>query len=63
TEDPATPRDHGERIAAAVPHSRLQAVDGAHLANWESAEEVNGLLRAHFGGGADYTRTATEKDR
>lgn len=66
-EDPATPPDHAERIAAAVPRSRLRLVDGAHLASWESAEEVNGLLRAHFCAGEDVaggdTRTATEKDR
>nr|WP_184638815.1 3-oxoadipate enol-lactonase [Streptomonospora salina] len=61
-DDPATPPEHAERIAAAVPHARLHRVDGAHLASWESADAVTGLLRTHFGGGDD-TPTTTEKNR
>ncbi|QBI53375.1 3-oxoadipate enol-lactonase [Streptomonospora litoralis] len=52
-EDPATPPADAERIAAAVPDARLHVLDGgAHLASWERAEEVDGLLRTHFGGAA-----------
>lgn len=47
--DPATPPDHAERIAAAVPGARRHVLDGgAHLANRECADEVNRLLTAHF---------------
>lgn len=48
--DPATPPAHAEGIAAAVSGARLVVVDGAHLANVESAEQVNDLLRRHLDG-------------
>ncbi|WP_017625121.1 3-oxoadipate enol-lactonase [Nocardiopsis chromatogenes] len=47
--DPATPPEHAERIARAVPGARRHVLDGgAHLANRECADEVNRLLVAHF---------------
>jgi 3-oxoadipate enol-lactonase len=46
-EDPATPPEHAERIAAAVPGARLAIVDGAaHLANLSHPEELTRLLRS-----------------
>ena len=35
-DDPATPPEHGERIAAGIPGARLELVDAAHLATIES---------------------------
>jgi 3-oxoadipate enol-lactonase len=48
TLDPATPPHYGEAIAAGVAGSRLHRVDAAHLANWERADEVNGILATHL---------------
>ncbi len=53
TLDPATPPRYLEAIAAAVPASRIEAVETAHLANWERADEVNRILAAHFDGSSD----------
>jgi 3-oxoadipate enol-lactonase len=52
-EDPATPPDHGSRIAAAIPDARLEIVQAAHLANVERPEAVSRLLADHLdlGGG------------
>lgn len=48
-QDPATPPEHAERIAAAVPGSRVEVIaDAAHLANVEQSETVNRLLVDHF---------------
>ena len=48
-EDPATPPEHAERIAAAVPGARLEVLDGAaHLANVEQPEAVTALLLDHL---------------
>ena len=52
-EDPATPPEKAEEIAAGVPGSRLEVLPGArHLANVERADEFNGLLLEHLGAGA-----------
>jgi 3-oxoadipate enol-lactonase len=48
TLDPATPPRYLEAIASAVSGSRLEAVESAHLANWERAGEVNRILAAHL---------------
>ncbi|ASU84761.1 3-oxoadipate enol-lactonase [Nocardiopsis gilva YIM 90087] len=48
-EDPSTPPEHAERITAGIGGARLRVVaDAAHLASWEQADEVNGLLLDHF---------------
>lgn len=45
TEDPATPPEHAEQIAAGIPGARLELLPGhAHLANVSAAAEVNALL-------------------
>jgi 3-oxoadipate enol-lactonase len=50
-EDPATPPEHAERIAAAIRGARLVVLPGAaHLANVEQAGEVNRLLTEHLEG-------------
>jgi 3-oxoadipate enol-lactonase len=48
TEDPATPPPHGELIAERIPGARLELVNGAHLSNYERAEDVTRLLLAHL---------------
>jgi 3-oxoadipate enol-lactonase len=46
SEDPSTPPEHGERIAAAIPGARLEVVEGAaHLANIERPDEFTALIR------------------
>jgi 3-oxoadipate enol-lactonase len=48
-DDPATPPDHGERIAAGIAGARLEVLDHArHLANVERADTVTSLLLEHF---------------
>jgi 3-oxoadipate enol-lactonase len=48
-DDPATPPDHGARIAARVPGARMAVVpDSAHLANLQQPDEVNGLILRHL---------------
>jgi 3-oxoadipate enol-lactonase len=53
TLDPATPPPYLEAISAAIAGSRLEAVETAHLANWERAGEVNRILAAHLDGSND----------
>ncbi|GAA3749863.1 3-oxoadipate enol-lactonase [Salinactinospora qingdaonensis] len=50
SDDLATPPEHAETIAAGLSRPpRLEVIPGAaHLANWEQATLVNGLLREHF---------------
>jgi 3-oxoadipate enol-lactonase len=49
-EDPATPPEHLERIAAGIPGARLEVLDGAaHLANVERADDVTRLIAGHCG--------------
>jgi 3-oxoadipate enol-lactonase len=44
-EDPATPPEHAERIAAAIPGARLELLaDAAHLANLAQPERVSRLV-------------------
>jgi 3-oxoadipate enol-lactonase len=48
-DDPSTPPEHGEVIAAGIPGARLEVVaDAAHLANVQQPEAVGALLAAHF---------------
>ena len=46
-EDPATPPEHGERIAAGVPGARLELVDAAHLATIEQPAAMTDLIAGH----------------
>jgi 3-oxoadipate enol-lactonase len=48
-DDPATPLEHLQRIAAAIPGARLEVVPAAaHLANVEQASAVTRLIRDHI---------------
>ena len=47
-DDPATPPEHGEAIAAAIGGARTALVPGAHLANVEASDQVTALLIAHL---------------
>lgn len=48
-QDPSTPPDHGERIAAAIPGARLRRLDpAAHLASVERPEAVNRIILDHL---------------
>jgi 3-oxoadipate enol-lactonase len=52
-DDPSTPPEHAEAIAARVPGARVAVVEpAAHLASWERADDVNALLVEHFAGGS-----------
>jgi pimeloyl-ACP methyl ester carboxylesterase len=58
-EDPATPPELGEQIAAGVAGARLVVVPGAaHLANVERADVVTPLLGEFFDVGRDPSGTA-----
>jgi 3-oxoadipate enol-lactonase / 4-carboxymuconolactone decarboxylase len=53
TDDPATPPEYAQAIAAAVPDARLVVLgQAAHLAPVEQPARVAQLLLGHFGGGA-----------
>jgi 3-oxoadipate enol-lactonase len=48
-QDPATPPEHAERIAAAVDGAGVEVVSpGRHLANVERVEEITALLLEHL---------------
>jgi 3-oxoadipate enol-lactonase len=48
-DDPATPPEHGERIAAAIPGARLEIVQGArHLATIEQPAAMTELIVGHL---------------
>lgn len=48
-DDPATPPDHGQRIAAAIPGARLEIVPGAaHLGSFEQPSVFAGLIVDHL---------------
>ena len=47
-EDPATPPEHGERIAAGIPGARLELVDAAHLATIEQPRAMTELIAGHL---------------
>jgi 3-oxoadipate enol-lactonase len=48
-EDPATPPEHGERIAAGIPGARLERLErAAHLASIERPAAVTALIREHL---------------
>ena len=47
-QDPATPPEHGERIAAGIPGARLELVDAAHLATIEQPEVMTELIAGHL---------------
>jgi 3-oxoadipate enol-lactonase len=50
-QDPATPPEHAERIAAAIPNARLEILDpAAHMANVEQPEAVTRLMLEHLEG-------------
>jgi 3-oxoadipate enol-lactonase len=53
TQDPATPRPHADTITSLIPDARMEAVEAAHLANWEQPAAINELLRAHLEGAND----------
>jgi 3-oxoadipate enol-lactonase len=50
--DPATPPEHGRRLAAGIPGARFALVDGAHLANVERPDAVTALLTGFLSGGS-----------
>jgi 3-oxoadipate enol-lactonase / 4-carboxymuconolactone decarboxylase len=53
--DPATPPEHGARIAAAIPGARLLVLDDvAHLLNLQQPAAVTELIRAHLQGADAY---------
>ncbi|PRX99848.1 3-oxoadipate enol-lactonase [Allonocardiopsis opalescens] len=48
-DDPATPPEHAERIAAAIPGAKLTVLpDAAHLASVQQAEHVTTALLTHL---------------
>jgi 3-oxoadipate enol-lactonase len=48
-QDPSTPPEHGEAIAAAIPGARFELLDpSAHIAAIERADDVTRLLIEHF---------------
>jgi 3-oxoadipate enol-lactonase len=48
-DDPATPPEHADAIAAGIPGARRETVAGArHLANVEHADEVTALMLEHL---------------
>jgi 3-oxoadipate enol-lactonase len=48
-QDPATPPEHGERIASAVPGARLAVIDNAaHLATVEQPAVMTDLIAGHL---------------
>jgi len=48
-DDPATPPDHGARIAARIPGARMAVIPHAmHLANIERPAEVTDRIVAHL---------------
>jgi 3-oxoadipate enol-lactonase len=48
-QDPSTPPEHAERIAAEIPRARLEVLDpAAHLANVEQPEAVTRLIVDHL---------------
>ncbi|WP_246257746.1 3-oxoadipate enol-lactonase [Amycolatopsis anabasis] len=52
-EDPATPPEHGRRIADGIPGARLEIVEGAaHLGNVEQPARFSELIIEHFQGAA-----------
>lgn len=54
SEDPATPREHGEAIRDGVPGARFVLVDGvAHVGSFERPDVVNDLIRGHLGKGGE----------
>ena len=53
-DDPSTPLEHQETIAAGIAGSRLVVIpDCAHLSPVDQPEAVNAVLQDHFSGGAD----------
>jgi 3-oxoadipate enol-lactonase len=53
-QDPATPPNHGARIASGISGARLVVIAGAaHLANVSSPDEVTTALLGHLGGNPD----------
>ena len=49
SEDPSTPPEAGEALAAGIPRARFEVIAGAaHLANVERPEQFNRLLEEHL---------------
>jgi 3-oxoadipate enol-lactonase/4-carboxymuconolactone decarboxylase len=62
TADPATPPEHGARIAAAIPGARLLVLDDvAHLLNLQQPAAVTELIRAHLQGADAYAEGMTTR--
>jgi 3-oxoadipate enol-lactonase len=50
-DDPATPPEHGERVAAGIPGARFEVVAGArHLATVEQPDAMTALIAGHLSG-------------
>jgi 3-oxoadipate enol-lactonase len=47
-QDPATPPEHGERIAAGIAGARLELVDAAHMATVEQPDAMTDLIAGHL---------------
>jgi 3-oxoadipate enol-lactonase len=48
-QDPATPPEHGERIAASIPGARIEVIeDAAHLAAVEQSDAITELIAGHL---------------
>jgi 3-oxoadipate enol-lactonase len=59
TDDPSTPPEHGEQIAAGVPGARLVVLPGvAHMAIVQQPDAVTGLVADHLAGAAGPARPA-----
>jgi 3-oxoadipate enol-lactonase len=51
--DKATPPEHGELIARAIPGAKYVELNAAHLSNWEVAQAFTQQLLSFLLGGAE----------
>lgn len=63
-EDPTSPPEHLESLAAEIPHATVVVIaNAAHLANVERPGDFNAAVRAHLGVGSGLSRsTETARD-